>query len=129
MRRLDRLAAVAVGLATALVIGFVALPILAIFLRVPASTLLTELPSTEAVAASASSGGRLRGVSRTLGAGRTETLCRVAVPMAGQGLSAGAALAWARALGEFGATILFAGSLQGKTQTLPLAIFSRFSSG
>ena len=49
MRRLDRLAAVAVGLATALVIGFVALPILAIFLRVPASTLLAELHSKAAL--------------------------------------------------------------------------------
>ena len=83
----------------------------------------------QAVAAFASMDERLLGVSRTLGAGRTETFFRVAVPMAAQGLSAGAALAWARALGEFGATILFAGSLQGKTQTLPLAIYNRFSSG
>ena len=51
----------------------------------------------------------------------------MAAPLASQSLSAGAALAWARALGEFGATTLFAGSLQGTTQTLPLAIYSQFS--
>ena len=51
----------------------------------------------------------------------------MAAPLAGQSLSAGAALAWARALGEFGATTLFAGSLQGTTQTLPLAIYAQFS--
>src|SRR5262249_48075529 len=59
----------------------------------------------------------------------TRTFFRVALPLARQGLTAGAALAWARALGEFGATILFAGSLQGKTQTLPLAIYDQFSGG
>jgi molybdate transport system permease protein len=67
--------------------------------------------------------------SRTLGAGRSATFFRVALPLARQGLSAGAALAWARALGEFGATILFAGSLAGKTQTLPLAIYEQFGAG
>ena len=82
-----------------------------------------------AVAAFASMDHQLLGVSRTLGAGRARTFFRVALPLARQGLSAGAALAWARALGEFGATILFAGSLQGKTQTLPLAIYQQFSGG
>jgi len=53
----------------------------------------------------------------------------VGVPLARPGLSAGAGLAWARALGEFGATIMFAGSLQGRTQTLPLAIYEEFSRG
>ena len=67
------------------------------------------------------------GVSRTLGAGSARTFFRVAAPLAGPSLSAGAALAWARALGEFGATTLFAGSLQGTTQTLPLAIYGEFS--
>jgi molybdate transport system permease protein len=72
---------------------------------------------------------QLLGASRTLGRGEAATFFRVALPLARQGLSAGAALAWARALGEFGATILFAGSLQGKTQTLPLAIYDQFSGG
>jgi molybdate transport system permease protein len=51
----------------------------------------------------------------------------VAVPGARPGLAAGLGLAWGRALGEFGATLLFAGSLQGVTRTAPLAIFSEFS--
>ena len=50
----------------------------------------------------------------------------VAVPLAASGLGAGATLSFARGIGEFGATILFAGSLQGTTQTLPLAIYAQF---
>lgn len=61
--------------------------------------------------------------SRTLGGGEGRTFARVAVPGAAAGLGAGLALAWGRALGEFGATLMFAGSLQGVTQTAPLAIF------
>src|SRR5947207_330191 len=76
----------------------------------------------QAVAAFGSMDHELLGASRTLGAGRARTFFRVALPLARQGLTAGAALAWARALGEFGATILFAGSLEGRTQTLPLLI-------
>jgi len=83
----------------------------------------------QAVAAFASMDHQLFGASRTLGSGGGRTFFRVALPLARQGLTAGAALAWARALGEFGATILFAGSLQGKTQTLPLAIYEQFSAG
>jgi molybdate transport system permease protein len=64
--------------------------------------------------------------SRTLGAGPARTFFRVALPLAGGGLGAGAALALARGLGEFGATIMFAGSLQGVTQTLSLAIYQEF---
>ena len=61
--------------------------------------------------------------SRTLGAGEARTFARVAIPVRGRGLASGLALAWGRALGEFGATLMFAGSLQGTTQTAPLAIF------
>jgi molybdate transport system permease protein len=64
--------------------------------------------------------------SRTLGAGPARTFARIAVPLALGGLAAGGALSFARGLGEFGATIMFAGSLQGTTQTLPLAIYSQF---
>jgi molybdate transport system permease protein len=64
--------------------------------------------------------------SRTLGAGPARTFFRVALPLAFGGLGAGAALAFARGLGEFGATIMFAGSLQGVTQTLSLAIYQEF---
>jgi molybdate transport system permease protein len=65
--------------------------------------------------------------SRTLGAGSTKTFFRVVLPLARGGLAGGEALAFARGLGEFGATIMFAGSLQGVTQTLPLAIYGQFS--
>jgi len=68
----------------------------------------------------------LLGASRTLGAGPARTFARVALPLASGGLSAGAALCFARGLGEFGATIMFAGSLQGVTQTLSLAIYQEF---
>ena len=83
----------------------------------------------QAIAAFASMDHRLLGASRTLGRGSAATFFHVALPLARQGLTAGAALAWARALGEFGATILFAGSLRGRTQTLPLAIYDEFSGG
>ena len=62
--------------------------------------------------------------ARTLGASPWTLLVRVRVPLALPSLMAGLVLAWARALGEFGATITFAGNLQGRTRTLPLALFS-----
>ncbi|HZU60097.1 MAG TPA: molybdate ABC transporter permease subunit [Solirubrobacteraceae bacterium] len=65
-------------------------------------------------------------VAGTLGAGPLRRMLRVAVPLARAGLGAAAALAFARGVGEFGATILFAGSIQGTTQTLPLAVYSLF---
>jgi molybdate transport system permease protein len=64
--------------------------------------------------------------SRTLGAGEARTFLRAALPAARPGLAAGVALAWGRALGEFGATLMFAGSFRGITQTVPLAIYDRF---
>jgi molybdate transport system permease protein len=69
---------------------------------------------------------KLLQASRTLGAGDAETFARVAIPTARAGLLSGTALAWGRALGEFGATLVFAGSFQGVTQTAPLAILERF---
>jgi molybdate transport system permease protein len=63
---------------------------------------------------------------RTLGATPARLFFRVALPLAAGGLGAASALALARGLGEFGATIIFAGSLQGVTQTLPLAIYAQF---
>ena len=64
--------------------------------------------------------------SRTLGAGPARTFFRIALPLASKGLAAGAALSFARGIGEFGATIMFAGSLQGVTQTVSLAIYAQF---
>lgn len=81
----------------------------------------------QAIAAFAALDPRLLEAARTLGAGPFRVFATVAVPSARPGLAAGLALAWGRALGEFGATLLFAGSLQGVTQTAPLAIFSEFS--
>ena len=65
--------------------------------------------------------------SRTLGANEATTFARIAVPAARPGLLAGLALAWGRALGEFGATLIFAGSFRGITQTTPLAIYDQFA--
>lgn len=66
---------------------------------------------------------RYEGAAATLGAGRWTVMRRVTLPMIAPSLVAGLVLTWARALGEFGATITFAGNLQGRTQTLPLAVF------
>jgi molybdate transport system permease protein len=70
--------------------------------------------------------GTLLEAARTLGARPFRVFARVALPLAGAGLGAASALALARGLGEFGATLLFAGSLQGVTQTLPLAVYAQF---
>ncbi|MDE2805208.1 MAG: ABC transporter permease [Gemmatimonadota bacterium] len=67
-------------------------------------------------------------VARTLGQSPTGAFFRVAVPMALPGLVVGAALSWARALGEFGATLFFAGNFIGSTQTMPLAIYTALES-
>lgn len=64
-----------------------------------------------------------------LGASPARTLRTVTLPLALPSLIAGAVLAWARALGEFGATIMFAGNFPGVTQTMPLAIYARFGAG
>jgi len=66
---------------------------------------------------------RYEDAAATLGAGRWTTFRRVTLPFLAPSLIAGAALAWARALGEFGATITFAGNIQGRTQTMPLAVY------
>ncbi len=78
-----------------------------------------------AIAAFESVDPSLLDASRTLGAGPFRTFLRVALPLAAGGLGAGSTLAFARGLGEFGATIMFAGSLQGRTQTLPLMIYAQ----
>lgn len=66
--------------------------------------------------------------SRTLGDSEARAFLRVAIPAAAPGLVTGGALAWGRALGEFGATLVFAGSFQGTTQTAPLAIVELYGS-
>ncbi len=86
---------------------FVAMPFLVITLEAAFRTLD---PQFEAAAAS-------------LGANRLTVFTRVTLPLVGPSIAAGVVLAWARALGEFGATVTFAGNLQGRTQTLPLAVY------
>ena len=81
----------------------------------------------QAMAAFASVDRTLLDASRTLGVSEARSFARVMIPSAMPGLAAGTALALGRALGEFGATLMFAGSLQGITQTAPLAIYDRFS--
>jgi molybdate transport system permease protein len=80
----------------------------------------------QAMAAFASVDRTLLDASRTLGVSEARSLIRVMIPAAMPGLVAGAALALGRALGEFGATLMFAGSFQGITQTAPLAIYNLF---
>lgn len=72
---------------------------------------------------------RLIDVARTLGRGRAYVFARVVLPLAWRGIVTGALLAFARALGEFGATILIAGNIPGRTQTASLAIFHRTQLG
>lgn len=72
--------------------------------------------------------GRLLVVARSFGASPLRVFLRVGLPLAAPGLLAGAAMSWARALGEFGATLMFAGNLEGRTQTLPLAIYTALES-
>ncbi len=71
----------------------------------------------------------LPAVARTLGRSPLATLAGVEIPLAWRGIVAGAVLAFARALGEFGATILVAGNIPGRTQTLALALFQRIQMG
>jgi molybdate transport system permease protein len=72
--------------------------------------------------------GRLEDAARTLGATRWTVFRRVTLPLVRPSLVAGAALCWARALGEFGATITFAGNFPGRTQTIPLAVYVELES-
>jgi molybdate transport system permease protein len=70
----------------------------------------------------------LLGTARTLGAGPLRTFARIALPLAAGGLAAGWVLAFARGVGEFGATIIFAGNVHGQTQTLTLAVYEELES-
>ena len=72
---------------------------------------------------------RLVGVARTLGCGPVRAFLRVTLPLARRGVLAGIVLAFSRALGEFGATVMVAGSIPGRTRTLALAIFQQHQVG
>jgi molybdate transport system permease protein len=79
----------------------------------------------QAIAAFEAVDPELTDVARTLGVSRTRAFWRVALPLARSGLVAGWVLAFARGIGEFGATIIFAGNVQGRTTTLPLAVYQQ----
>ncbi|HUD72763.1 MAG TPA: ABC transporter permease subunit, partial [Dongiaceae bacterium] len=72
---------------------------------------------------------RLEAMARTLGLGPLRTFSEVTLPLASRGLFAAALLGFARALGEFGATVIVAGNIPGRTQTLALAIYSDLQAG
>ena len=71
---------------------------------------------------------RLPAVARTLGASRTDAFFSVTLPLARGGILSGAVLAFARSVGEFGATIVLAGNIEGQTRTLPVAVFQEIQS-
>ena len=71
----------------------------------------------------------LEDVARDLGAAERHVFLRVTIPLAAPALAAGLVMSWARALGEFGATIMFAGNVTGRTQTLPLLVYAKFEGG
>jgi len=71
----------------------------------------------------------LEDAARVDGASELQLFRAVTVPLAGSALAAGLVMSWARALGEFGATIMFAGNVEGRTQTLPLVVYGEFQGG
>jgi molybdate transport system permease protein len=73
--------------------------------------------------------GRFAQAARTLGAGEWEVFLRISLPLAMRGIAAGLALSFARAMGEFGATLMVAGNLPGRTQTLSVAVYAAVQAG
>ena len=71
----------------------------------------------------------LEDAARVDGANERQVFRAVTVPLAGATLAAGLVMSWARSLGEFGATIMFAGNVEGRTQTLPLVVYAEFQAG
>jgi molybdate transport system permease protein len=71
----------------------------------------------------------LEDAARVDGASEPQLFRAITVPLAGAALAAGLVMSWARSLGEFGATIMFAGNVEGRTQTLPLVVYSEFQGG
>jgi molybdate transport system permease protein len=104
----------------------VTLPFTQTAVTVAVAYVASPLYIRQAIASFEATDPHLTAASRTLGAGPVRTFFRVVLPLARSGLIAGLALSFARGLGEFGATIMFAGSLQKVTQTLSLAIYAEF---
>ena len=105
----------------------ISLPFTQTAVTVAVAYVASPLYIRQAIAAFEATDPNLTAASRTLGASPARTFFRIVLPLARGGLIAGLALSFARGLGEFGATIMFAGSLQRVTQTLPLAIYAEFA--
>ncbi len=115
--------------------GTLGMPLDALGFRIPFTTLAVVLAQTFVAAplyirslraGFASIDRTVEEAAQVDGATRLQLLTRVTMPLATPAVGAGLALAWARALGEFGATIMFAGNIEGRTQTLPLVVYSKF---
>jgi molybdate transport system permease protein len=129
------------GLALLLVLGrrgFLGVPLDAIGIDVPFTTLAVILAQTfvsapffirSARTGIASVEPDLEDAARVDGASDIEVFRHITVPLAGSALAAGLVMSWARSLGEFGATIMFAGNIEGRTQTLPLVVYGEFQGG
>ena len=129
------------GLALLLVFGrsgFLGAPLAAVGLTIPFTTLAVVVAQVfvaapffirSARAGFAAVDRDLEDAARVDGAGEGAVLRFVTIPLAAPALAAGLVMSWARALGEFGATIMFAGSLGGRTQTLPLVVYGEFQGG
>lgn len=96
---------------------------------VAATVVVFPLIYKSARAALESVDARLEDAARTLGASEWNVFVRVSLPLAWRGIAAGSMLAFARGMGEFGATLMIAGNIPGKTQTLALAIYDAFQAG
>jgi molybdate transport system permease protein len=129
------------GLALLLLLGRRGLlggPLDALGIEIPFTTLAVILAQTfvsapffvrSARAGLAAVDRDLEDASRVDGASELQVFRHITVPLAGTALSAGLVMSWARSLGEFGATIMFAGNLAGKTETLPLVVYGEFQGG
>lgn len=96
---------------------------------VAAGVMALPLMVKSARAAIESVDARYEAASYTLGKGELETFLRITLPLARRGVYAGLVLSFARALGEFGATLMLAGNIPGRTQTMPLAIYEAVAAG
>jgi molybdate transport system permease protein len=118
--------------------GFLGGPLAALGIELPFTTLAVVVAQVfvsapffvrSARAGIAAVDSELEDAARDLGASELQVFARVTLPLAASSLAAGLVMSWARALGEFGATIMFAGSIEGRTQTLPLVVYGEFQGG
>ena len=109
-------------------LGFLLLPLIALLLRIPLAQLFVAAPFYIKAAAAGFAGidRELEQAAALDGASPFQVFRYVTAPLSWTALFGGAVMTWARALGEFGATIIFAGNFIGRTQTMPLAIYQGF---